>query len=259
MPTYLNGVEQREFVTLQDTPASYAGQALLFPQVNAGEDALEFAAAGGDAMDAAHIHRAEDFTQFDEVLVGTGSIGIKTLFQGSVETGGTAGGLACLYKDVPFDCQAGSLVDGVNWNANVEVLFIAGLYAGGVATSHRWAWYRLSSDITGGDLALLGVGWRYHRASQQLYAQSHDGVALENTLVSELVDISSMLQRLYIHHTPGVSVEFYRNGTLEATHTVRVPSGVDTSSGRLSMGTENIDRNTTMYSYCTQMIARNDT
>lgn len=39
------------FLGLTDTPASYAGQALLFPRVNAAEDALEFVAGGGGAND----------------------------------------------------------------------------------------------------------------------------------------------------------------------------------------------------------------
>lgn len=37
----------KEFLSLDDTPASYLGQAGKYCKVNAGEDALEFAAAGG--------------------------------------------------------------------------------------------------------------------------------------------------------------------------------------------------------------------
>lgn len=41
-----------DFVSLTDTPASYAGSALLFARVNAGETALEFVAASSSLQDA---------------------------------------------------------------------------------------------------------------------------------------------------------------------------------------------------------------
>jgi len=97
----------------------------------------------------------------------------------------------------------------------------------------------MSVDITGGDLAVVGVGWRYNRNNFRLYSQSHDGIGLESTLVSEGFNLSARLRRYRIEHDPGVAVRFYVDDVLEATHTVRVPAGVKHNSARISIGAEN--------------------
>lgn len=104
----------RTFPALTDTPVGYVGQALKYVRVNAGEDALEFAAAVaasflaltdtpadyvGQALKQVRVNAGEDALEFVSASVD-GALEWFIDGGGSVITTGIKGTL-----EVPFDCS----------------------------------------------------------------------------------------------------------------------------------------------------------
>lgn len=199
------------------------------------DDALQEAALTG--LMARDIHLLDDFTNWKESKLNTGAT-LRDVTLGHVDTGAGANSLACIYADLYLWWQINSQRFSINYDWPFMICFFAGLASGGAA-ANRYNWLRLSVDITGGDLAQPGVGWRWNRNGSKLYSQTHDGAGLESILVSTGYAWHQMLHRYRTVHNPGVDIKFYIDDTLMSTHTVRVPAGIQTNAARVSLGAEN--------------------
>ena len=188
------------------------------------------------------LHMIDNFSTFEESVEGTGYT-FRDLVRAECRTGDDAASLACIYEwlyiHATDNYSTSYLKRDMNWDRAVDLTFF-GRFSPAEIAGARFGWMRFANDITGGDLAQEGVGFRYHRSGFKLFAQSHDGGGLEST---EIVTGSVLLSQVLpyrIRHYPGDKVEFYWGGNLLATHTSRVPAGTATNGACVSIGAENV-------------------
>lgn len=224
------------FLGLTDTPASFAGQSGKLPVVKSAEDALEFLDVLAISLLSTDLHIIDDFTNWSKIENGGGVV-TQGLTQAKVDSAGVAGGEAMLYDTLYLTLAGGSLASNMDWDKACNIWWACMVDGAGIGST-IWSFIRFAATNVFGVLAQKGVGFRYKRSGYTLYAESHDGVALESTEISTGVSLHTKLHLYQIKHTPGVKVEFYLDNVLEATHTVRVPAG--SSGTTLAVAAENL-------------------
>ena len=157
-----------------------------------------------------------DFSTWSEITNGNGS---TTRIDGELHasTGTSSDAYGIAYKAMD-----------ISWDQKVDTDFNAWFREAGIAIS-VFSWLRLSAGIAArSDLESEGIQIVFRRNGMEIFGQSHDGTALESTLIGDTwltPDFNDDYHRWRMVLTPGVKVEFYYDDVLIGTNTVHIPSG----------------------------------
>ncbi len=184
-----------------------------------------------------YLQIVNDLANFTPAVTDSGTT-VTYPFLARLRSGATQGSTAKLSALYWARSANGVMVSAIDWSKPIEVLFVGSFvtqYAsvGGLAVTWKFA-----QENGTGILSQEGFGIRWDRNTTIVTAESHDSVARETSSMGALFPAYNQLTRIRIVLDPGVSVKFYMDDVLKATHTTRVPTGTSGST-YITVGTEN--------------------
>ncbi len=232
-PTHKDGgndeldVEELATAGAEDTVPTSDGAGALVMSVPAG-----FTERWGDR----YFQIVNDLAHFTATVTGTGTA-VTYPFLARLRSGTTQSSTAKLSTLYWVRQSNGVMVSAIDWSKPIEVLFVGSFVTqygsvGGLAVTWKFA-----QENGTGILSQEGFGIRWDRNTTIVTAESHDGTARETSSMGALAPTNSLI-RIRIVLDPGVSVKFYMDDVLKATHTTRVPTGTS-SATYITVGTEN--------------------
>jgi len=202
------------FLSLTDTPSSYAGQKRCFPRVNFAENALEFIPGYEFGATMPLWQNEADFFHWTCTFTGSGYLSERDYGTLRLGTGSTASSTAR---------GRGFGFGWVDYSVSDFQWFIS-MYARLSATTCQ-QWYKIDSD-TSGDPTTYAIGFRADYDA--LKGIVHNGSSL--TVVDLGVTlIQSEGYSLFLNFIHGNKIEWYVNGAKKGEST-NVPTGLKNSN-----------------------------
>ncbi len=184
----------------------------------------------------ADYHIIEDFTTWATDTAGDGYIAQDFSYL-SPFSGPTPHGRAIAYQPIYTSSWGELKLHDLDWSRKLELTWFAYLNTEDIG-GDRFAWLRLSQYDPAPQLSHPGVQFLFKREFGQIIAQSHDGVNLEETIISEWEQFN-VRAPLQINHDPLTGTRFQISGLPVAFHQLHYPHNYAADGFVLQVGANN--------------------
>jgi len=184
-----------------------------------------------------YLQIVNDLANFTPAVTNTGTT-VTYPFLARLRSGTTIGSTAKLSALYWARSSNGVMVSAIDWAKPLEVLFVGSFVTQYGSVNGLAVTWKFAQENGTGILSQEGFGIRWDRNTTIVTAESHDGAAREASSMGAVQQVYNQLTRIRIVLDPGVSVKFYMDDVLKATHTTRVPTGTSTAT-YITVGTEN--------------------
>jgi hypothetical protein len=147
-----------------------------------------------------------------------------------------------MYKALRIGSDSQTLLANMDWRKRATIVFFGAFHSTGISTN-RLSWMQFRTSLGIGDLDNIGIGWKFIRAGNHLYTQSHDGHSLEENLLGVIGSVNDDTHRFRCEYYPGDRVDFYKDDTLVQSHTTIPPSAVIGNGSIVAIGANNLSAN----------------
>ena len=186
---------------------------------------------------ARYLLVVNDLANFISTVTDSGTT-VTEPFLARVRSGTTQGSTAKLAARYWARSSNGVMVSAIDWAKAVEVLFVGSFVTQYGSVGGLTVTWKFAQENGTGILSQEGFGIRWDRNTTIVTAESHDSVARQASSMGTVQQLWNQLTRIRIVLDPGVSVKFYMDDVLKATHTTRVPAGTSSATW-ITIGTEN--------------------